>query len=83
MKRTYKIMIKKGGDIKAIIDTDGKILTSSPPLKKTLMDLMAQDMISQESKGGVSSTTLTKITNEAQLYAHLSNELIDEGYDVE
>lgn len=82
MKRTYKIVIKKGKTIKAIIDLDGKILTDDKAFKQYLTMIMQQDLITQKSDGKSVSTGLEKITNEGQLVVHLFNELTDEGYEI-
>lgn len=83
MKRTFKIIIKKDNDVKAIVDLDGKILTNDRRLKSKLEVLIKDDMITQSYEKGVNKTSYEKITNEMQLYAHLKNELSLSGYDVE
>jgi hypothetical protein len=82
MKRLTKIVLKKNGVIKAIIDLDGKILTDDKKFKQYLMVIMQQDLVTQKSDGKSFSTGLEKITNEGQLIVHLYNELSDDGYEI-
>lgn len=82
MKRTRKIIIKKGNDIKAIVDVDGKVLSNDRKLKREVEILLREDAITQKKEGMVSSTIYEKITNENQLIMHLHNELSLDGYDI-
>lgn len=83
MKRLSKILIKKDNQIKAILDIDGKILTDDKRLKKEIEFIVKQDLVVQSVKKGSHVSSLTKVSNEVQLYTLLRQELELEGYDVE
>lgn len=83
MKLKQKILVKEGQSVKAIIDLEGKVLSSDKKVISLIRSKMKLDLIVPSEDKGILKSSLQKVTNDQQLFILLHNELFAEGYTVE